>query len=208
MKLGLSSSGDSVSLSLGSKVVSSEVVGNHLVVLSHESLLLGNCGGDGGKRISLLLVGIGWSSGLWSWCWLILDVLIVSSELDECWSSSPLLDSWVWVLWVLTSGLSGSSSRDVVSESKGISGVLRVSGGNISSLGLLESLLSLNGIGGLSNLTLEKLSRVSWGPGSFTLISTEGHHVVDISESGLSVVMVVSGRDAEESHKNNGVFHF
>ena len=100
----MSSSGNSSSLSVGSVGIVGEVCGNHGVVLSHESLLLGNGGVDGAERVGLLLVGPGWGSLLWalssssssgSSSWLLTD-------LNESWSSSPLLNSWVWVLWVVT----------------------------------------------------------------------------------------------------------
>jgi len=114
-----------------------------------------------------------------------------------------LLHGWVWVLWVLTGGLSGSGSRDVVSEGSGVSGVFGISSLNIGGLCFLESLLGLDNISSLLNLLLEKSSGISWSPGFLT----EGLHVVDVGE-GVVVVMVVSGRNAKESHKNNGVFHF
>ena len=98
LELGLSSSGNSGSLGIGSVGISSEVGGNHGVVLSHESLLLSNGSSHGLERVSLLLVGPGWGSLLWalrSSSWLLTD-------LNESWSSGPLLNSWVWVLWVVT----------------------------------------------------------------------------------------------------------
>jgi len=101
--------------------------------------------------------------------------------------------------------LSGSSELNVIKLGLSIGSILGVSSSDISGLGSLKSLLSLNNVGSLGNVSLESRSGFSWSPLSLLLLLGEG--VVWVM---MVVVMVVrdSRGASEKGDKNNGVFHF
>jgi len=136
--------------------------------------------------------------------WVLVRHLNVSVSFEVSSKTSPLFSSWVnIILSIVTLGLSISGKSNVGLQSISSIGVGRVSRGNISSFGGLESLLIGNNLGsgdlrwnkstvGFSE-RISLFTSLSEGVGSIEGLNVTLSDVILLSISGIGVIIEVFG---------------